>query len=583
MDATIQLTSLGSSLFLLLICLTPLGLAIALLHAQLRPLITQLAPWAALPALLLAYGTEIGGIQDFHWALLGMQLGLDNVGQVFLGFSALIWWLGGFLALHLLRETPRRPEFMGFYLLSMSGNLGVILAQEVSSFYFFYALMSFAAYGLVIYTRSVETIRAGWIYLSFVVVGEMCLLVAILASVYVAGGANEFSAIQQAIIHSEYQHLIILMVLLAFGSKVGLLGLHFSLPIAYQAIPVAGAVVLGGAMLNAGLLGWLRFLPIGEVELHSWGHGFIVLGLLAAFYAALVGTLQTQFKALLAYSSISQMGIMTVILGYALQNPTSALILPLLLAYALHHALAKTALFFGAGMITAVKTHTWRWIMLILLLIPALSIAGLPYTSGMAVKATLKTVVTDSPNDWQTLLPTLLTLSSLATTLLLGRYFWLLRPQQIAESTSPKMGLPVSVWGAWWVLLIVIVSVTLQLNTEYASILAKKNMLWEGLPIWIGLALIGISLYLARQWTLWHIPAGDIFWWAWQAVPQWNRICCDQFCQFTAKLPREVPAYAHLQARFAQLLALEAHLLTWQVAGLVLLSLLIGLISMMMI
>ena len=102
--------------------------------------------------------------------LLGSRLGLDETSRPFLFFTAILWLASGIFALGYLAKDSRRHVFMFFFLLAMSGNLGLIVAQDVVSFYVCFALMSFASYGLVVFNGSAEAIRAGRVYIVLVVI-----------------------------------------------------------------------------------------------------------------------------------------------------------------------------------------------------------------------------------------------------------------------------------------------------------------------------------------------------------------------------------------------------------------------------
>jgi formate hydrogenlyase subunit 3/multisubunit Na+/H+ antiporter MnhD subunit len=138
--------------------LLPLLLALGLVARALRPAALALAPWAALPGLALAVtgGTEI----DLPWLLLGTRLGLDGTSRAFLLFTAVLWLAAGPYARAYLEDDPRAPRFFAFFLATMAGNLGLVLAQDIASFYLFFALMTFAAYGLVVYTGTDEARRS---------------------------------------------------------------------------------------------------------------------------------------------------------------------------------------------------------------------------------------------------------------------------------------------------------------------------------------------------------------------------------------------------------------------------------------
>ena len=196
------------------------------------------------------------------------------------------------------------------------------------------------------------------------VIGEIALFAAMVLAT-TATGSTEFDTVRQGLAQADSRDLIILLALIGFGIKVGVLGLHVWLPLAHPVAPTPASAVLSGAMIKAGLLGWLRLLPLGEAALFLWGEAFMILGIAAAFYGVLVGLTQRDPKTLLAYSSISQMGIMTMAVGLGLTAPEAYPAI-LFLAYPLafgagatawsamaylvfSHALAKAAMFLAAG------------------------------------------------------------------------------------------------------------------------------------------------------------------------------------------------------------------------------------------
>ena len=145
---------------LILVPVLPLVMAAALLPRRWRELVVRLAPWASLPALIAA-AVSPSAMLDLPWLLLGIRLGVDGVGQVFLFFTAVLWLLAGIYARSYLAGDAGRTRFFAFYLLTMGGNLGLIVAQDVLSFYLFFALMSFSSYGLIVHKRDPEAYAPG--------------------------------------------------------------------------------------------------------------------------------------------------------------------------------------------------------------------------------------------------------------------------------------------------------------------------------------------------------------------------------------------------------------------------------------
>ncbi len=403
-----------------LVVLLPLALAVALLllpGAARRSL--DLAPLAPLPALLLALAAPAGLAVDLPWLLLGSRYVLDETGRIFLGFSALIWLVAGLYARSYLAGDERRRSFSVFFLVTQAGNLGLCLAADAASFYLLFALMTLAAYGLVVHARSHEARRAACVYLSMAVLGETALVMGLLYWVNAAGGHR---LADLAAAPASATALWLLTV--GFGVKVGLPLLHMWLPLAHPVAPVPASAVLSGVMLKAGLLGWLRFLPLGNAAWPEQGATLMTAGLAAAFLGVAAGLMQRDAKVLLAYSSVSQMGYMTLGVGAALVLPQ---LWPMLLVavtfYAMHHAVAKSALFLGVGV---VKVHGGRAWVLAAMSLPALSLAGAPLTSGMFAKGALKAALAALPGPWSGLLSWLLPLAALGTALLMLRLIVLL-------------------------------------------------------------------------------------------------------------------------------------------------------------
>jgi len=489
----------GSST-LLLVVIWPLLLAGAMMFTATRPAALRLAPWAALPALILAaFAPAPPGISlRLPWLLLGTEVGLpDDTGRLFLLFTALLWWLGGMYARAYLSEG--RGRFFAYFLLSMAGNLGLILAQDLASFYLFFALMSFASYGLVVHERTVEARRAGRVYIVLVLIGEVALFVAMILAT-AAAGSTGFDAVRRELVQAESRDLIMLLAFVGFGIKAGVLGLHVWLPLAHPVAPTPASAVLSGAMIKAGLFGWLRLLPLGEVALLEWGQALMFLGLAAAFYGVVVGLTQRDPKTLLAYSSVSQMGILTMAVGLGLTAPGAyPAILTAITVYALHHGLSKGALFLGVGVVGAcsVAQRRWAWIALWL---PALALAGAPLTSGMVAKLLLKAQTASAPDPWASWLPTLLSSSAVATALLVGRFLFLMaQPGAGASRKSSPAGL---VWP--WALL---VTASLLLpwwsGAESPSLWSQDVIIASLWPVLLGavlvLAAVLRSVYLAKQ------------------------------------------------------------------------------------
>jgi hydrogenase-4 component B len=449
-----------------------------------------LAASAAAPALMAALLAPVGTVVDLPWMVLGAQYGMDATAQTFLFFTALLWLLAAIFGVSYLAKDDRRSHFLGFFLLAMAGNFGLIVAQDMISYYTWFALMSFASYGLVIHTSQDEARTAARVYIVLVVIGEV-LLFAALALLFAASGTLNFDA--------TAGNLAATLVFVSFGIKAGVILLHVWLPLAHPAAPIPASAVLSGAMIKAGVLGWLRFLQPVDSSV-EWGEFLIGVGLLTAFYGALIGVTQHNVKTVLAYSSISQIGLITVAVGaWLVGGRVEQAALTAVLLYAMHHALAKGSLFLGVGFAGAGRG------VLAVLLLPALALAGVPLTSGAVAKAALKTATATLPGGWPALLNWLLPLAAVGTTLLMARFLWLM-----ARSPTPPKAIPHAMWGAWLMLNVGVATVLFAWPTAAPAVndAFKPENLWVATwPVITGTIVASVA---ARKGTAPSMAAGDI-------------------------------------------------------------------------
>ncbi|MBY6082778.1 complex I subunit 5 family protein [Ruegeria arenilitoris] len=422
------------SAILLAVPLLPLLLAAGLALPACRGLCLRLAAWAALPALASAFLVPLGTTVSVPVLLDGARFGMDQTSQTFLLFTSLLWLLAGLFGSRYLADDPRRGRFTAFYLTAMSGSLGLNICLDPASFFVLFAVMGVSSFGLVVHDGSAEARRAARVYIALAILGETLLFVAVIK--ITGAGFTELPYRDPAA-----SNLVIALVLVSFGIKAGALPLHFWLPLAHPAAPIPASAVLSGAMIKAGLLGWLRFLPIGAVAAPHWGIAVVIAGLAAAFYGALVGSTKDNPKAVLAYSSISQMGLITIPIGIALAVPDAApMAIVAALLYAVHHGLAKGTLFLGVGM--AHHAGRWRGPVFLTLLLPAAALSGLPLTSGAVAKTALKGAAVVS--SWYVWLGPLMSLAAVGTTVLMARYLVNLQVS-LKKDHTPKPGL----WVPW--------------------------------------------------------------------------------------------------------------------------------------
>ena len=496
--------------------LLPALLALISVFPPLRAAALGLAPFAALPALLAALGVaELVGTY-WPWALLGTWLDLgDALSSAGLLFTSGLWLSAGLFArAEIGFEGPRSHGFWRYWLLTSTGNLGVFLAQDTASFYLFFALLTFAAYGLILHARSADAERAGRVYITMAIFGETALLAALFVLVSEHGNLR-LARVPEIVADSPHRGLLSVLFLVGFGVKAGLVPLHLWLPLAHPIAPTAASAVLSGALIKAGVLGWLRFLPLDRSPLPALGELCMALGILAAAAAALIGVTQRNPKTALAYSSVSQMGIMTLALGGALSTGEAGPGWKLaIIAYLSHHALAKGALFLGAGTLHHARRSGAFWLVLIGLVWSGLEIAGAPLTSGAYAKLSLKHALSESlahapePLLSKAQLSTTLSLLAVFSTLLMARVCFLVTRPAWLGTKPVRPGLLVP----WVSLLILDTLLFLDVGSGLAALVSVENLFSALWPVLLGASSAGLAFAVARRLGLQlpELPAGDL-------------------------------------------------------------------------
>ena len=399
-------------LALLLACTQPAVLRV-------MPRLLALAPVPALAAALLAAGAprlSIGGRP------LELLFALDTPGALLLGVAALLWIAAGAFAGPYLRDGAHAGRFAACWLLAAAGCLGLFVAADLVSLYAMLAMMTIGAGGLVIHDGTPRAWRAGATYVGIALLAESVLLVGlVMLSVEMPGPGLAIEDAVATLAASPDRDTILALLIAGFGVKAGLVPLHVWMPLAHSAAPVPASSVLSGAVVKAGIIGLIRFLPSGEA-LPATGQLLAWAGFVTAFYGVLVGLTQRHPKAVLAYSSVSQMGVVVAALGLGLAaGDGSARIAAAF--YAAHHVLVKGALFLAVGVAAAGPQGRRGWVLAPALLL-CLGLGGLPFTGGAIAKYATKDVFGSGLAAW-------LAAASAAGTTLLMLHF--LRRLALAE------------------------------------------------------------------------------------------------------------------------------------------------------
>src|SRR6516225_7599622 len=473
---------------LLLATLLPAAMLFGCALAGFRQRILSLLWIAPIPALAAAL---VGGTQTlvWDWPLGRITLTLDRPGAILLGVAALLWIGSGVYAPRYLRSEPHGVRFAVCWLLTLIGNIGVFITADLASFYLAFAMVSVPAYGLLVNDATPKTQRAGAVYMALTLLGETFLLIGFVLLAAASGGSLVIQDCVKALPASPWRDPTLALLIAGFGLKAGLVPLHVWMPLTYTAAPAPAASVLSGAVVKAGVIGLIRFVPL-DLGLPEWGGVLASAGLLSAFYGVVVGITQANPKTVLAYSSVSQMGLIAAVVGMGLANNDRGT--PLAVAfYAAHHILAKGALFLGIGVVAATgSARLWR--VLFPAAVLALGLGGLPLTGGALAKVAVKEPLGNGAVSLLT------TLSAAGSTLLMLHF---LRCLKKAAKPADRETAPAGLVLPWLAMALAAVVVPWLLyfangvGTLYEAL--SPSALWEALwPTLIG-ALLVIGL---RRW-----------------------------------------------------------------------------------
>ncbi|WP_432822576.1 proton-conducting transporter transmembrane domain-containing protein [Trichloromonas sp.] len=307
-----------ASLTLLLVVIWPLLLAGAVSSGTTRPVPMRLVPWAALPALVTAVVLPEIGLQ-LHGTMLGGELVLDGTGRVFLLLSATLWLATGLLARPQL-HTSGANRFAVLLLLAMAGGFGLALAGDAMLFFAAGTLAGYALYGLLVHDANISLQTAVRVLVVLLVLSDL-LVFELLLILGQAAGSVDFMSLRQAWMNTDYRGVVLGLLIVGFGIKAGVVGVHFWLAPVFVNAGMAVRPALVSFMLGAGLLGWLRLLPIGDIH---WSGAGVVLQWLAWFtlgYAVLAGQLKAHPRAVQACTAIALTGLWVAMLGAVLLHP----------------------------------------------------------------------------------------------------------------------------------------------------------------------------------------------------------------------------------------------------------------------
>lgn len=330
-------------------------------------------------------------------------------------FSLLVLGIGTLVVIYgsyYTKTYPRKEVFMGHLILFMASMLGVVIAGNLLTFFLFWELTGIFSYLLIGFDHEKENARKGALQALLVTgFGGQALLVGfiLLGMVYPDYEFQTILSDHTVLQNSSFYIPVLILILFGAFTKSAQFPFHFWLPDAMIAPTPVSAYLHSATMVKAGIFLLLRFNPVlGGSD--SWHYILTIFGVTTMFVGAWSSVTQTDIKRILAYSTISALGTIVLLIGTDTEYAINAAIL-----YILVHALYKGTLFMLAGVIQK-QTHTreisqlgglFRFMPLagVVMCLALVSMAGIPPMLGFISKELVYEAKVHAPRAYWFILP----------------------------------------------------------------------------------------------------------------------------------------------------------------------------------
>jgi NADH-quinone oxidoreductase subunit M len=280
------------------------------------------------PELVTAFGSgadttgRLQGLQhvtDITWiSQLGIhyKLGVDGLSLFLIALTALLWV--GATTWSLFRVWPKARNYYLMLALGETAALGAFCAQDLALFVLFFDLMLVPFYFLIGIWGGERRVEATTKFVIYTLVGSFLMLAGAVATGILAAGDGqavtfELSELAARPLSNGTQEWIFLFFAAAFLVKMPAFPLHGWLPDAYRAAPTPVLVVLSGVLSKVGAYGFLRIaLPLYPHAAIQFQELMLVIALISILYGSVMAFTQTSATLVVAYSSIAQLGFITL-------------------------------------------------------------------------------------------------------------------------------------------------------------------------------------------------------------------------------------------------------------------------------
>ncbi|HUS15748.1 MAG TPA: NADH-quinone oxidoreductase subunit M [Chloroflexia bacterium] len=262
--------------------------------------------------------TQMQFALDVDWlGQLGIRyhMGVDGLAMLLIILTTLLSLISILVSWEPIQKRER--EYYIWLLVLETGMIGVFVSLNFFLFYIFWELMLVPMALLIGIWGSGNRVYAALKFFLYTLAGSLLMLVAIIA-LYLQTGTLEIIPITQYMNQNaanlrDFQVWVFLAFTAAFAVKVPMFPFHTWLPDAHVQAPTAGSIILAGVMLKMGGFGFIRFaLPMAPDGAAALAPVMVALSVIGIIYGALVSLVQTDLKKLIAYSSVSHMGFVTL-------------------------------------------------------------------------------------------------------------------------------------------------------------------------------------------------------------------------------------------------------------------------------
>jgi NADH-quinone oxidoreductase subunit M len=296
----------------------------------------------------MQFGESMPWIEAWN---INYRIGVDGISILFVALTTLLTVISILVSWTAIQDRVR--EFMIAMLFLEAAIIGVFVSLDLFLFYVFWEAMLIPMYLLIGIWGGPNRLYAAVKFFLYTLVGSVLMLVAIIAVYFAAGHTFDVLAIMNFKFDRTFQMIAFAAFFAAFAVKVPMFPVHTWLPDAHVEAPTAGSIILAGILIKMGAYGFLRFsLPFFPDATVAWTPAIMTLSVIAIIYGAYMAFAQTDFKKLIAYSSVSHMGFVTLgIFALNLQGMEGGIL------QMLNHGVSTGALFLAVGVIYE-RTHT---------------------------------------------------------------------------------------------------------------------------------------------------------------------------------------------------------------------------------